>query len=845
MGARGRWCAPSICLTVAALLPSPAGAAISVYVGNDGTSGLNGVSQFDIGAGGALSPKSPATAPAGPAPQWVATSPDGKSVYVVNLGTSGPDGISQFDVGAGGVLSPKSAPAVSTPMSPQQIAVSPNGKSVYMAFGANGSPGGVAQFNVGVGGKLSPKATPTVAAGDNPFAIAISPNGKSVYVADINSSGANGVSQFDVGAGGELSPKATPAVTTGSGPDAISVSPNGKSVYVANGGGASISQFDVRPGGTLSPKATPTVADPASDVPVGITVSPDGKSVYLVNVGVTLSGIGSIAQFDVGPGGALSPLTPATVAEGNGPFQLALTPDSKSAYVVNSQTAGAGGVSQYDVASDGTLTPKSPNASVPADNGPQGLAVSTARSPTASFSATPATPGSASHFDGSGSSAHDGTVARFDWNFGDGGKASNGGAMPSHTYARAGIYTVTLTVTDSNQCSVAEVYTGQTASCSGSPKARTKHKIRVGDTTTRLTTTTSASVKAGGSITDRAALSGGMAPTGTITFMLYGPGDRKCSGAVAATSQETVTGNGSYTSDPATPSAPGVYRWRATYSGDVNNVGVATSCRDVKERVVVTHAPPVATTGAASGVTSTEATLNGKVNPNGAKTKYHFDYGTSTAYGTSVPSPDRRVGSVDAVHALSRTIKGLRPGTTYHFRIVATSSAGVTLGRDRTFRTVPRLAPNLGLSVSPRTEVLSGSDTDDSAYRYTARGSLDLPTRVTRSDGCHGEVTVKIKLGTTTVMRTVDVSARCGYSVRVRFIAPGESPSGAVVVNAHFSGNPVLLPADAHAVTVTYRYTGGADHDLPQLAHAAGTMSVLAAPFSPGYFLQNWFRGGV
>ena len=51
-------------------------------------------------------------------------------------------------------------------------------------------------------------------------------------------------------------------------------------------------------------------------------------------------------------------------------------------------------------------------------------------------------------FDGSGSFDPDGTIMRYDWDFGDGGMALDGGAMPTHTYAAAGTYTVTLTVID-------------------------------------------------------------------------------------------------------------------------------------------------------------------------------------------------------------------------------------------------------------------------------------------------------------------------------------------------------------------------------------------------------------
>jgi PKD repeat protein/heme-degrading monooxygenase HmoA len=50
-------------------------------------------------------------------------------------------------------------------------------------------------------------------------------------------------------------------------------------------------------------------------------------------------------------------------------------------------------------------------------------------------------------FDGSRSSDPDGTIVSYDWNFGDGHTGS--GVTLTHTYSAAGLYTVTLTVTDS------------------------------------------------------------------------------------------------------------------------------------------------------------------------------------------------------------------------------------------------------------------------------------------------------------------------------------------------------------------------------------------------------------
>lgn len=103
---------------------------------------------------------------------------------------------------------------------------------------------------------------------------------------------------------------------------------------------------------------------------------------------------------------------------------------------------------------------------------------------------------------------------------------------------------------------------------------------------------------------------------------------------------------------------------------------------------VVTQAgAPVASTAPASGLSQTGATLNGTVNPNGAKTSYHFEYGTTTAYGSQVPAADSVVGSDNTTHAVSQTITGLQPGTTYHYRVVATDGELVAQGADETFTT--------------------------------------------------------------------------------------------------------------------------------------------------------------
>src|SRR5207245_2283403 len=96
---------------------------------------------------------------------------------------------------------------------------------------------------------------------------------------------------------------------------------------------------------------------------------------------------------------------------------------------------------------------------------------------------------------------------------------------------------------------------------------------------------------------------------------------------------------------------------------------------------------PTATTGSASSVKATVARVRGGVNPNGAATTYHIDYGLTSSYEAS--TPEHSLGSGTAPLAVSARIAGLQPGATYDYRVVATSSVGSAIGPDRTFETRP------------------------------------------------------------------------------------------------------------------------------------------------------------
>jgi hypothetical protein len=104
---------------------------------------------------------------------------------------------------------------------------------------------------------------------------------------------------------------------------------------------------------------------------------------------------------------------------------------------------------------------------------------------------------------------------------------------------------------------------------------------------------------------------------------------------------------------------------------------------DGADRTCTTLPIPVIDDASATDLTSSTADLNAQINPEGSATTYHFDYGTSTAYGTSTPEASIPAGTTDT--PVSAHIEGLGANTTYHWRVVATNANGTTTGVDHTF----------------------------------------------------------------------------------------------------------------------------------------------------------------
>lgn len=114
-------------------------------------------------------------------------------------------------------------------------------------------------------------------------------------------------------------------------------------------------------------------------------------------------------------------------------------------------------------------------------------------------------------------------------------------------------------------------------------------------------------------------------------------------------------------------------------------------------------AAPAATTGAANNITQTSVKLHGSLKPNNEATTWHFEFGTTTAYGSSTQEQGT-IAAGSGTTAVTTDVGGLSAGTTYHYRLVATNASGSVAGRDRTFTTRPAVS----ISAS-RNPVLFGS----------------------------------------------------------------------------------------------------------------------------------------
>lgn len=222
-----------------------------------------------------------------------------------------------------------------------------------------------------------------------------------------------------------------------------------------------------------------------------------------------------------------------------------------------------------------------------------------------------------------------------------------------------------------------------------------------------------------------ATLNGSLNPHGLTTTVYFQYGMTTSYGFT--TPVQTQTGN---TVRPISANISGllashVYHFRIV----AHNTGGTSFGSDRTFTTLSPTGPPIVTTKPATFIASFSATLNALLDPHGLATSVHFQYGPTTNYGLTT-APQSYSGNTYL--NVSANVNSLTASTTYHFRVVASNSAGTRTGSDKTFTTLTAT----GLPV-----VMTNPATNVASFSATLNGSLD-PHGLTTS--------VHFQYGTTT-----------------------------------------------------------------------------------------------
>ena len=154
--------------------------------------------------------------------------------------------------------------------------------------------------------------------------------------------------------------------------------------------------------------------------------------------------------------------------------------------------------------------------------------------------------------------------------------------------------------------------------------------------------------------------------------------------------------------------------------------------------------PPTVTTQPATNVTSSSATLNGSVNPNGSATTAWFEYGTSPSLGTMVGT--QSVGSGNSLSNISFNLTALASNTLYYYRAVAQNSGGTTFGNVLSFTTATVQQPQLDITwtVCESSGQCVGTPMNLASYTVHAKTDIKVQGQVTYSNLTCSHVQVAI-----------------------------------------------------------------------------------------------------
>jgi YVTN family beta-propeller protein len=449
---------PSAGFAAQVIVPDPSVSRPAVaYVTN---SQSNSVTPVLADPSQAISPNDAGTPiPVGTHPDALAISPDAQTVYVANYGSNN---ITPIHV-ATNLAAPAGA-WINVGSEPDGIAITPNGATAYVANSGDGTISKIAL--------ATRQVVATITVGGSPSSIAISPDGLTAYVTN-NAPGYENVIPINLTNNAVLPGVAigtlVAGVPTATDPVAIVISPDGHMAYVA-ARGSNIVPGAVTPITLTTSPATPGSPLAVGNQPSGLAVTPDASALYVTNYAD-----GTISQITL-TNDALGAVTVSNA--GSDPVGVAVTPDGATAYIADAvpaaQSVTTGTLSELGLpATAGTPTPITVGA------GPNAVAITPDQAPVASLVVTAGLATQPSHFDASQSVFPSAPGASYYWDFGDGTNTTTTVSHVDHSYAVGGNYPASVTVSDTDGTSTAQIFTGQTVSLNGAASARAMQTVKV------------------------------------------------------------------------------------------------------------------------------------------------------------------------------------------------------------------------------------------------------------------------------------------------------------------------------------------------------------------------------
>lgn len=142
----------------------------------------------------------------------------------------------------------------------------------------------------------------------------------------------------------------------------------------------------------------------------------------------------------------------------------------------------------------------------------------------------------------------------------------------------------------------------------------------------------------------------------------------------------------------ALPATPGWGKGRALISARSLVLFTALAC--LAPSTALASQPTAETVGAPIRTTAT-AQLGGRVDPGNEAATYFFEYGAQGSCDSNpcAQTAPRQAGSGDLIELVSEEVRGLKPSTTYHYRVVADNAADTVAGNDMTVTTRASEAP--------------------------------------------------------------------------------------------------------------------------------------------------------